>query len=97
MNEQYTIDITQNTEDPSVGGYFAAFVWDPGTRGFGHTKLSAVLSLVLVTAESYEEDLSEQAGDIVGSAAIQNIALEKALERRYGGRIDYIPDHKLTR
>lgn len=87
---QYTIEVVTNDEDPDVGGFFAFFVWDPETRGHGSTQMSAILCLVLVTAENYQEDLSEQAGDIVINSSIQNTKLEEALGKHYGGTIKYV-------
>lgn len=85
---EYTVVFTPN-EDEVVGGFFAHFVWDPDTRGHGSTELSALLCLTLVVAENEGIDLGEQAGDLVISLAMPNTDLEEALEKRYGGRIDY--------
>lgn len=78
---RYTICIT---EDADSDGVFAHFVWDPSTRGYGTTDLSAIFCLLLVEAEQKEVDLSEQAGDIVISQAVKNDSLEQALARHYG-------------
>lgn len=89
------ITVTPNEEDPEVGGFFASFA-DGWGRGFGSTELSAMFSLILLYAGNEGIDLSEQAGDIVVSSAIHNNKLESALERRYGGRIDYDPTKSLS-
>lgn len=89
------VAVTPNTEDPEVGGFFASFV-DGWGRGFGFSELEAVFNLVLLKAENEDLDLSAQAGDIITSTAIPNVAVEKALERRYGGKIDYHPNHPLS-
>lgn len=85
----YTVVLTPDQD--IEGSWFAYFIWDPETRGAGSTQMSAILSLVLVTAENYEEDISEQAPDLIGMTCIENQAIEKALEKRYGGTIKYVP------
>jgi hypothetical protein len=82
------IAVTPNTEDPDVGGFFASFV-DGWGRGHGFTELEAVFNLVLLKGEQEEESWPSQAGDVVVCGTIPNVAIEKALERRYGGRIEY--------
>ena len=94
LRAEYTIQVEA---DPDSDGFFANFIWDPNTRGYGSNYLSAMLCLILIVAEAEDLDLSEQANDIVGSAAVMNLDLEKALERRYGGRIDYLPNAKISR
>jgi len=96
--DELTFYTVPNTEDPGMGGYFAYTSRDMrGWRGYGNTRLAAIFCLILLIAEQNGVDLSEQAGDIVMSSAVNNLDLEKALERRYGGRIDYLPDRKLSR
>ena len=90
----YTITVTENDEDPEIGGFFASFTvpgsLNPGWgRGFGFTKLQAVAALILLKAENDEEVWTGFAGDVVSSTVIRNADLEKSLERHYGGIINY--------
>jgi len=94
LRAEYCIQVEK---DPDSDGFFANFIWDPNTRGYGSNYLSAMLCLILIVAEAEDLDLSEQADDIIGSAAVMNLDIEAALERRYGGRIDYLPNRKLSR
>ena len=86
----------ENKEDPEVGGFFAWFAdadtTDPGWgRGHGFSRLEAIFNLILLKAEQDEVNLNAQAPDLISSGAIHNVAIEDALERRYGGRIEYNP------
>ena len=83
-----TIVVEPNLEDPEVGGFFASF-FDGWGRGHGFTVLEAIFNLVLLKGEQEEESWPAQAGDVVNVNTIPNAAIEKALERRYGGKIDY--------
>lgn len=81
--EHVTIRVTENDEDPEVGGFFAEFAGGWG-RGHGSTQVSAMFSLVLLYAEQQEIDLSEQVQDLISSWAVSNAKLEQGLERHYG-------------
>lgn len=89
------ITVEPNEEDPEIGGFFASFA-DGWGRGFGFTELEAIFNLVLLKGEQEEEKWPSQAGDVVTSTVVPNPALEQALERRYGGRIDYDPTKPLS-
>lgn len=83
-----TIVVEPNLEDPEIGGFFAWFI-DGWGRGFGFTELQAIATLVLLKAEQEEENWDGFAGDVVTSTVVKNVNIENALERRYGGRVDY--------
>jgi len=83
-----TIVVEPNTEDSEIGGFFASFI-DGWGRGFGFTELQAITALALLKAEQEEEVWEGFAGDLISTTVIRNRDIEKALERRYGGRIDY--------
>ena len=89
------ITIEPNTEDPEIGGFFASFV-DGWGRGFGFTELQAIAALALLKAENDEETWEGFAGDLIVTTVVANVDLEAALERRYGGRIDYHPNRPLS-
>ena len=85
-----TIIVEPNEEEPEIGGFFASFI-DGWGRGFGYTKLQSIAALVLLKAENDEEVWEGFAGDLISTPVIRNSNIEQALERRYGGRIDYRP------
>lgn len=87
-----TIVVEPNLEDPEVGGFFASFA-DGWGRGHGFTVLEAMFNLILLKGEQESENWDAQAGDVVTTTTITNAALERALERRYGGTIQYT--HKI--
>jgi len=90
-----TIVVEPNTEDPDIAGFFASFV-DGWGRGFGYTQLQAIAALVLLKAENDGETWDGFAGDLISTPVILNSHIEQALERRYGGRIDYNKNKTLS-